>query len=182
MSRMILTSRTRKLLIVLALALILTLGSGCGARTTPETTTSPLPSPEPQQHQQSSLPTPTPAVSTLPTPDPDAAMVTGRLVRAENSEPVVGVMAFLEQTTDDHRVPRVLYAPPNDQPRAKTNEQGQFIISEVPADEYVVILYSPPYALQVITEPNGDQAMLINPKPGKVTDIGTVRVTKFELP
>ena len=174
------TGRTRKLLIVLTLALIL--ASGCGARTTPEPTISPLPSPEPQQHQQSSLPTPTPAASTLPTPDPDAAMVTGRLVRAENGEPVVGVMAFLEQTTDDHRVPRVLYAPPNDQPRAKTDERGQFVISDVPADEYVVILYSPPYALQVITEPNGDQAMLINPRAGQATDIGTVRVTKFELP
>jgi len=91
-------------------------------------------------------------------------------------------MVFLENTTQDHKVPQTLYAPPNDQPRGVTDETGQFIISEVPDGEYAVILYSPPFALQVVTNPDGRQAMLINAKADKVINIDTVKVKKFELP
>lgn len=181
MPRTIRTSRVTRHILIL-LALLLMLGPGCAAPDEPEpTVSSPLPSAEPTQDEQSSPP-PTAPVSVVPTPDPNSATVTGRLVRVEDGTAVVGVVAFLEQTTEDHEVPRVLYAPPNDQPRAKTDEQGDFVISGVPADEYVVILYSPPFALQVITQPDGDQPLLINAQAGEVTDVGTVRVTKFELP
>jgi hypothetical protein len=108
--------------------------------------------------------------------------VSGRLVNAEDGTPFVGVMVFLEHTTKGHKVPKTLYAPPNDQPRDVTNETGQFIISEVPDGEYAVILYSPPFALQVVTKSDGRQPMLINAKAGKVINIDTVKVKKFELP
>jgi hypothetical protein len=140
-----------------------------------------LPSPEPTQSEQTSATTKT-FDSALPTPDLDYATVTGQLVRAKNGEPVQGVVVFLEKTTEDHKVPQVLYAPPNEQPSTRTNERGVFVISDVPVDEYVVILFSPPYSPQVVTQPDGDQVMLINAKVGEVVNVGTVRVTEFQLP
>lgn len=144
------------------------------------TTKSPLPSPQPLQ--EAPKPESATFASVLPTPDPNWGTVTGRLAEAADGKPIVGLMAFLEQTTPEHNVPPVLYAPPNNQPRAKTNEDGTFIISEVPEGEYVVILFSPPFALQVVTESDGDTPMLINAQPGKVIDVGTVKVNEFQLP
>jgi hypothetical protein len=181
MSRKIHARRTANTMLVM-LVVVLMVATGCASPSTPEPSTqSPLPSPEPTTRQEPAATATTP-ISVLPTPDPNWATVTGRLVRAEDGEPVVGVMAFLEQTTEDHTVPPVLYAPPNDQPRARTNENGEFTIAEVPADEYVIILYSPPFALQVVTQSDGDQPLLINTEVGDVRSIGTIRVTEFELP
>lgn len=179
MSRMNRTARASKILILLGLTLILALG--CDSPAQPQPTQSPLSPPEPTASEEA-LPTATTAVTILPTPDPDWATVTGRLVRAETGEPLVGIVTFLERTTEEHTIPPVLYAPPNDQPSAKTTENGEFTLSEVPADEYVIILYSPPFALQVVTGPDGDQPLLINTRLGEVDDIGTIRVTEFELP
>jgi hypothetical protein len=107
--------------------------------------------------------------------------VTGRLISAADGKPLVGVVAFLEHTTPEHNIPPVLYAPPNNQPRAKTDEEGRFVISAVPEGEYVVILFWPPFDLQVVTEADGDTPMLINIRPGKVVDIGSIRATEFQL-
>lgn len=177
MSRAIQISRTgRKISVVLALLLVL--GLGCASPSGLLSTSSPVASPESTQPRQS----PTAPISPVPTPDPDWGTVTGKLVRSEDDTPIVGVIVFLEQTTEEHGVPPVLYAPPNDQPRARTNEQGEFAISGVPSDEYVMILYSPPYAIQVVTESSANRPLLIDAKRGKVTNVGPVRVTEFELP
>lgn len=137
----------------------------------PTTTTSVLPPP--------TLP-PTPFVSVLPTPDPSAATVTGLLLRANNRAPYEAVMVFLERTPRENTPPGVLYAPPNDQPRAMSDASGEFIITNVPEGQYVAILYSPPFDLQLVTEPFSDEPMFINAEPGEVINIGTVSVSEFQ--
>ena len=148
------------------------------------TTTSPLPTSPGDATavtEQSPAESSAAFASPLLTPAPDWGTVTGRLVDANNGQPIHKVMVFLEPASD-HVLPPVLYAPPNDNPRTFSDEQGYFVISDVPEGEYAVILYSPPFALQIVTHSDGERPQLITVRAGEVVDIETVKVQEFELP
>ena len=114
--------------------------------------------------------------SVLPTPDPNAATVVGRLEMTSESGFVEGLIVFLERTSESHVVPSVIYAPPNDQPRAVTDATGAFVISNVPDGEYIVVIYSPPVTIQVATLFNRDQPLLVSAQAGKVIDVGIIQI------
>lgn len=119
---------------------------------------------------------PIPFASMLPTPDPNAATVVGRLEVKSDSGFVEGLIVFLERTSGSHVVPSVIYAPPNDQPRAITDATGAFVISDVPDGEYVVVIYSPPVTIQVATLLNRDQPLWVTAEAGKVIDVGIIQI------
>lgn len=136
-----------------------------------------VPAPDLQPtHSPLSTLEPIPFASVLPTPDPNAATVVGRLEATSESGFVEGLIVFLERTSGSHVVPSVIYAPPNDQPRAVTDATGAFVISDVPDGEYVVVVYSPPTTIEVATPLDSDQPLFISAQPGKVIDIGTIKI------
>ena len=98
------------------------------------------------------------------------------MIRSDNSQPVPYGMVFLELATPSHDVPPVLYAPPNTQPRAWPNANGEFTVPDVPDGEYVVV-YFMSQDIQVVMSREGTGPMLVNSKAGLVIDIGTVKVT-----
>jgi hypothetical protein len=118
-------------------------------------------------------------VSAVATPNPEFATVTGRLVRPDGN-PAYGVVVFLERTRGNQQLPRILYAPPNDQPQAVTSDSGEFVISEIPEGEYIVVAFLPPADLQVFTEPYSDKELFIEAKPNKVIDIGLVKMSQMQ--
>ena len=144
---------------------VLILITGCAVTPNPQPVSSPL-----------SLPRPTVAQSVLPTPNPSAATITGKLIRTTDRKPLPGLTVFVERTPQASTVPPVLYAPPNDQPRATTNAVGEFTIVGVPEGEYVVVVYSPPVNIQVFTKPDSEQPLFIEAKPGKVINLGVVSI------
>jgi hypothetical protein len=165
--------------LVWALVLII----GCASTPSPQPAASPVPTRGPEATAfPSVLPTPDrneTLTSVLPTPDPDSAVVAGVLIGATSGEPVTSMLVFLERTPQTHTVPPVLYGPPNDQPRATTNEAGQFVITGVPDGEYVLVLFSPPLDLQVAIEPSSDQPLFVTAQPGSVNDVGVAEMPDY---
>lgn len=155
----------------------------CGSTVSPQ----PTPSLAPTQIPQSTAPVsiqPTPKVteamvSVLPTPDPNWAIVAGTLVGSNSGEPVSSVTVFLERTPQEHSAPRVLYGPPNDQPRTTTNDTGQFVITQVPDGEYVIVVYSPPLDLDIVTDPSSEQPLFVSAQAGRVVEVGTVTAPTY---
>ena len=145
----------RKLVVVIVLA-------AC-ATPNPQPADSPLPTSQPKAF-----------VSVLPTPDSDAATVVGKLVNLTDNTPLPGLTVFLERTPQAQNAPPLIYAPPNDQPRTVTSTAGDFVISEVPDGEYVVVVFLPPVDIEVLLDRQSkEQPLFVSVKAGDVVDIGT---------
>jgi hypothetical protein len=164
-------------IVMVVLGLVL----GCTSESTSQPTASSLPTvvPEPTEPFASILPTPEALTSVLPTPDPGWATVVGMLVGSTGGQRVASTVVFLERTPREQTVPPVLYAPPNDQPSAMTDDAGRFVISEVPDGEYVIVAFAPPFDPQIVTDPSSGQPVFVMAQMGKLIDVGAVGVLDF---
>ncbi len=173
------------LIILLFTGLILT---GCssgvtgGATPTVNSATNGYPVP-PVQVVQTAYPVGTtgtiPTVSALAmTQDPNMGSVKGTLLL--KGKPVVDVMVYLGNiVTDDKGRELVAGYDRTSLMRGSTDENGNYIVHNVPAGRYGLILDLVTRAYLLDT-PDGTQSVILTVKNGEITDVGTLDYT--ELP
>jgi hypothetical protein len=159
------------LLISVATAFIMT---ACDAK--PDPASSPLkPDSTAPASVQSPVATPISAaslMSPIPTPTAGQGVVTGVLIDQRTGQPAVKTILYLEPAMN-HDVPSLLYGPLNYQPKTTSLGTGQFVITDVPPGEYVLVLYSP---IDILFYQQADgSAVLVQVKPGEVTDLEKVQ-------
>jgi hypothetical protein len=138
--------------------LLITLLAGCGAAAAPE--------PQPQQINRPSVPTPSTGMSA----------VAGQVVGIGSTTPIKKTPIYLAQVHWDGQHKNAAYALDIARsPATTTDQNGFFVFSDLPPDEYTLIVGDFYGRNDVVREKNGD-ARIFQPVAGKTLDVEVVQV------
>jgi hypothetical protein len=119
------------------------------------------------------------AVSVAPAadPDPDKASVAGQIISTRTNAPLANRVVRLAEVIDEDfgDGDRPFVFSEAFSPGARTDADGRFVIANIPAKEYVMIISNDMGENLVVTAANG-QAEVWNAAAGVVLDVGAVRV------
>ena len=115
---------------------------------------------------------------TLPSIEPpvgEGGTIVGRLIDATLGTPASNMTIIVgEQVFADNGVDYMLTVQENSSPRGITDEDGYFIVSELPAGVYSLVLFTP-IGSKVLEELDGNEGALITLEGGEVMVVGDVR-------
>lgn len=122
---------------------------------------------------ESPLPTATtaPPEQTIPAPGSDTGVVVGAVEVEELGDPMRGVQVFLGEPIGSDSGEPLFGLDPSSAPGAEADEQGRFVIPDVPPADYVIVLWSPVNSI-LARDPETGDPLLISVEAGEVVDVG----------
>ncbi|HWQ15656.1 MAG TPA: hypothetical protein VNL77_22840 [Roseiflexaceae bacterium] len=115
----------------------------------------------------------------LPTTAPDRTTVTGRIISTRTNQPLPDTVVRLAEVTRAPEDPSdgVYLLDEARSPGGRTDASGQFVIANIPAKEYVLIISSDDGRNAIVTQNSGSgEARVWSTEAGKVVNFGEVRV------
>jgi hypothetical protein len=124
---------------------------------------------------------PTPEIEVpIATPEPETTTVTGRVLSSTTNDPLSGVIVRLaEVVRDDDEGAFILDVAFS--PGAITDEQGVFVISNIPAQEYVIVVGDVYDQYEIILEPSGIAKTWVTQE-GVIENLGDLSVKLDPVP
>lgn len=119
-------------------------------------------------------PIPPSPVANVGNPEPGKATVMGRVRAVQADVPLIKIFVHLaEVTRQDGEAVYVLDAASS--PRTETASDGSFVIQNIVAREYVVVV-GDPFGSYVVIPDETDRAKVWNAAPDQILDVGLLRV------
>jgi hypothetical protein len=161
--------------VMVRLFLLLLLSLGLAACSTP-----PAPADVPTEAPAAADATPAapasaPAGPPLPAAVPGTATVGGRILSSVDNSPLVYVrVAFAEviRAGDEY----IYFDDPVDTPAAEADEQGYFVIAEIPPGEYLIIVGDPMGSNVAATEADGQTPLFVTLAAGEQRQFGELLI------
>ncbi|MHB8132810.1 MAG: hypothetical protein ACYDH1_01190 [Anaerolineaceae bacterium] len=106
--------------------------------------------------------TPTRTQVVIPTPNSTTGVVSGKLLTLADNTPItftsvyLGEKLFLSNGTD-----YLITLQEKSSPHGETDQNGVFVISDVPAGEYIILLFTPRKSTPVIDEETGKEVTVL---------------------
>lgn len=115
------------------------------------------------------------AVTTVPAPGKDTGVVTGIAFSTKMNAPLPQVGVYLGEymylTPGPHYLVTIRE---QGSPHTMSDDQGRFVIDQVPPGKYPLMLYTPFNSL-VIPDAKGEKELVVEVKAGQVTDVGEIK-------
>jgi hypothetical protein len=114
-------------------------------------------------------------LANVPQPASGKSTVTGVIVSATSGLPIARVSVHLAEVyRQNGEAAYILNTAAS--PSTLTNDAGQFIATDIPAREYVIVIGEPNSVYAILNEANGE-AKVWNAEVDKVLDVGQHQVT-----
>jgi hypothetical protein len=167
----------------LYIAILLTLAMGisaCGAEPSPteifESPLSPLPTPTMSVSAAVEVNTPT----AIPTPRPGMGAVTGQFVDYASGKPVVERLFYLGEVSslaagEEGQDSQFVVMIPGTSLKTTSDKDGRFALLDVEPGTYVFVVWTPSDSW-VVTDPEGEENIVVIIEAGEVTDLGTIPI------
>jgi hypothetical protein len=112
----------------------------------------------------------------FPSPAADSGVVTGRIIVESSGAPLVGVVVYLGEILPlDPGEEYLVTLEEQASPHASIDENGRFIITDIPPGDYPIIVWTPMRS-QVLADPDGELEFSVSVQAGEVIDIGVFAV------
>jgi hypothetical protein len=116
------------------------------------------------------------SVSTVPAPKQDSGVVTGELFSTKMNAPLSNIGVYLGEYVYLTPAPGYLISiRQNGSPHTMTDDQGRFIVENVPPGKYPLLAWTP-HASHVVPDESGKKELEVTVTAGKVTDLGKLSV------
>ncbi len=133
--------------------------------------------PTPQSYPGAETGQPTEQPFSVPTASATAGVVTGQLINVETGEPLAFQSVYLGQKIPFKTGTGYTYGlQEQSSPHTISNSEGKFAIGDVPADEYILILFTP-HSISVVHMQGADDTKELDVivQAGQVLDLGQLK-------
>jgi hypothetical protein len=114
-----------------------------------------------------------------PTPQAGKATVIGQVISAKTGKPVLQPVRLAEVVRQGGQGAYILDT--RSSPGADPDQNGNFVFPSVDAKEYVVMVGDPYSVYEIMQDTTGKPRTWVIP-PDKITNIGVLKLTKFDQP
>ena len=117
----------------------------------------------------------TSSLSNIPTPEPGLTTIAGRVVSNLTGEPVADTIVRFAEIYSNDQGEKAFALDEAFSPGTMTDENGYFVVSNIAAGEYVIVIGDPRTKYAFVTESSG-QVKLWNAEADSVLQTGTINV------
>jgi hypothetical protein len=111
----------------------------------------------------------------VPIPNSGKATVTGTVLHSNSGNPIQNIEVRLAEVARNG-IEGAYFLDTANSPGSVTNELGQFVMPNIAAREYVIVIGDPYGKNKVIPDRATNKAQVVDIKPDKISDIGVIRV------